>query len=76
MDENETRRHHMRNFTTEVSEGRVLYVPKRPRWTATSMTVETDADIRFMREVYVDNGSECRRFVLAPERDWDSEVHE
>lgn len=76
MSHDDAKPRHMRNFTTEVSGDRVLYVPKRPRWTATSMTVETDADIRHLREVYVDNGLECRRFILAPVRDWDSEAIE
>lgn len=74
MSDHDARTRNLRNFETEVGDGRILYKPRKPKWTPTSITFTTDANIDFLTAVYVDNGSKCLRFVLAPERDWDTEA--
>lgn len=60
---------------TLVGGGRVLYVPRRPKWTVTSIDMSDYIDKRDMpslREI----DAHGVRFMRAGERDWDGEVVE
>ncbi|MBR4687077.1 MAG: hypothetical protein IKP01_02085 [Bacteroidales bacterium] len=58
------------DYETEVGGGRVLYVPRRPKWTVTSIDMSDyvrKGDMDSLRDIYVHGA----RFTRVPERDWD-----
>lgn len=64
---------YLRDFDTEVGGGRLLYKPKRPRMTITSIDMSAFVDKQHMdslRDIYAHGV----RFARVQERDWDSEA--